>query len=205
MKICSVSGCQSKRHSSGYCGKHYMSARRHNGDPLGGGPSPGFVQDYLKKLKEIDIEECIFWPFAKSITGYAVGIKSHNTSFIHRQICIEVHGQPDEKKEAAHSCGNGHLGCVNKNHLSWKTRAENQHDRVRHGTSNRGERQWNSKLKARDIKHILDRVKAGQSRRSIAIKMGLGPKTISDITCGKTWGWMTGIKPTCIRVRRPKP
>lgn len=51
-------------------------------------------------------------------------------------MCQKAHGDPPSPKhDAAHSCGRGHEGCVNPNHLSWKTKKQNQADRITHGTS----------------------------------------------------------------------
>lgn len=81
--------------------------------------------------------KCLTWPLAREWQGY--GILGHDGRRFkaHRYMCELAHGKPPTPKhEAAHSCGNGHLGCVNPRHLSWKTRAENQQDRSRHGRSN---------------------------------------------------------------------
>lgn len=56
-----------------------------------------------------------------------------------RIMCILAHGEPPTPKHiAAHSEGCGHLGCVNRNHLSWKTQEENEADKKRHGTARCG-------------------------------------------------------------------
>lgn len=202
MKVCSVQECTNLRHSKGYCGKHYAAARRHGGDPLGGGPAPGFAQKFIEDVRQSNVDACITWPFARLATGYAVSRRRHGTHFVHRQICIDLNGFPEKKMEVAHSCGNGHLGCVNPKHLSWKTRSANQMDRVVHGTSNRGERQWNSQLSQDDVLRVVSQVNSGRSMRSISVELGVGPKTVSDIMCGKTWQWVTGIDPLRKRYNR---
>jgi DNA-binding transcriptional regulator YiaG len=80
-------------------------------------------------------DDCLPWPFAKD-PHYGRGIFGLNGKVLwaHRYMCELVHGPaPDDRPQAAHSCGNGHLGCCNPRHLSWKTNSENQLDRVSHG------------------------------------------------------------------------
>jgi hypothetical protein len=48
-------------------------------------------------------------------------------------MCELAYGPPPDKYVAAHSCNNGHLGCVNPNHLSWKTKSEDMKDRLKTG------------------------------------------------------------------------
>lgn len=77
-------------------------------------------------------DECLIFPFARNQNGYASTIRSGKKLYFHRYICQLVHGEPPTPMhEAAHSCNNGHLGCVSHRHLSWKTPAENQLDNFR--------------------------------------------------------------------------
>lgn len=81
-------------------------------------------------------DECLSWPFAR-IRQRGYGILGHEGKhhYAHRLMCEMVNGPaPDDRPQASHSCGNGHLGCVNPRHLSWKSNAENQLDRRVHGT-----------------------------------------------------------------------
>lgn len=79
-------------------------------------------------------------PFAKFKNGYAELCIAGQTLRVSRLVCERVHGpSPSPDHQAAHSCGKGHLACVTKRHLSWKTRSENMADKVLHGTSKRGE------------------------------------------------------------------
>lgn len=107
-----------------------------------------------------------------------------------RVMCVLAHGEPpDLSYEAAHSCGNGANGCLNPGHLSWKTRTENQGDRVEHGTHQRGERQWKAKLTESDVRTI--RKRAEQERQSVIAKdYGINQCTVSEIKTGRKWGWL---------------
>lgn len=77
--------------------------------------------------------ECLRWPFALHRNGYPKLKKGGKTILLHREICEIVHGPPpSEEHEAAHECGDN--ACVCKSHVFWKTRAENEADKVRHLT-----------------------------------------------------------------------
>lgn len=79
---------------------------------------------------------CLFWPFGRDPrTGRAmIGEPFMDTKYPHRIMCELVNGPaPIDKPQAAHSCGNGHLACINPHHLDWKNNSENQLDRTAHG------------------------------------------------------------------------
>lgn len=77
---------------------------------------------------------CLMWPFSRT-RGYGTFVYLGKGYYAHRFMCELVHGEPPTPAhQAAHSCGNGHLGCVNPKHLAWKTQSENQLDCREHGT-----------------------------------------------------------------------
>lgn len=80
-------------------------------------------------------DDCLKWPFATLPNGR--GHLGHDGKIwrASRLMCTLAHGEPPTPThQAAHLCGNGHLGCVNPRHLVWQTRSENQLDRRKHGT-----------------------------------------------------------------------
>ena len=81
-------------------------------------------------------DDCLPWPPSRQPTGYgALGYRG-KLHYAHRMMCELAHGPaPSPAHECAHSCGKGHLGCVNPKHVSWKTRAENERDKIAHGQS----------------------------------------------------------------------
>jgi hypothetical protein len=95
--------------------------------------------DFLHSHVNYDGDGCLTWPFARVPAGYGNFKCGDKGGYAHRYMCKLVNGPPPTPKhEAAHSCGRGHLACVDPRHLSWKTRSENQKDRTRHGRANRG-------------------------------------------------------------------
>lgn len=81
---------------------------------------------------EIASEECIFWPFSTNQYGYGDITIDGKMWGVHRYICKEIHGDPPSPKhEAAHSCENGHLACINPKHVRWRSRKENANESTR--------------------------------------------------------------------------
>lgn len=120
--------------------------------------------------------------------GYAaVRMQANGFSFkayVHRLVCEAFHGpQPSsEKSMVAHNDGNPSNNTPGN--LRWATPGENQRDRENHGTHNRGERSYLSKLTwdaAAEIRASND------STTHLAAKFGVTPANIRMIRRGLTW------------------
>lgn len=133
-----------------------------------------------------DADGCMLW-VNRSIasTDYArFELGSGKRYWAHRVSCFLAHGEaPSPYYEAAHSCRNRR--CVAPDHLRWATRADNQLDRVRDGTHNRGERQGQSKLTVEQVLEI--RRRRGEVHRALAEEFGVCRQAISDILSGRNW------------------
>lgn len=129
---------------------------------------------------------CLMWPFTKT-RGYGTFGYLGKGYYAHRFMCELVHGvPPSEIHQAAHSCGNGHAGCVNPHHLSWKTKSENQLDCREHGT----ETKHTDGNRGRLTQGIADEIRALkgiQTQWQIAGQYGISESTVSDIWLGRTW------------------
>lgn len=197
-KPCSVEGCNGNAHWSargrgrkGYCGAHYQRFMIY-GDPLGG--SPTMHGEPLRFIEEVAVSydgaECLPWPFSKDDKGYGIMRVDGKTIRAHRYLCMRVHGlPPTPEHEAAHSCGKGHQACTAKNHLFWKTQAENQADRLDHGTHNRGERSGKAKITEKQAREILS-LKGTRFQHEIASEYGVSKSTVANIHLRKTWAWL---------------
>lgn len=193
--ICSVADCGKPTvNSHGWCNGHYQRWWKH-GDPLGGKVSPGTVYAYYRDVVlKYDGDECLTWPFATDSKGSAKMQINRRLHRVARLVCEEEHGpapEPNDDWVAAHSCGKGHLRCVARRHLSWKTHAGNSQDMHLHGTSQRGEKQWASKLTVSDVREIFS-LKGKVLQRDLAERFHVSRVSIADIHAGRTWSWLTG-------------
>lgn len=125
-------------------------------------------------------DECLYWPFGKC-NGYGTVYFDGKVHYAHRWMCQQVHGPAPAGHEAAHSCGNGHKGCVNPRHVSWKTKSDNQLDRALHGTASAGCR---GKLKPGDAEKIRA-LRGKHTQAEIAAMFGCSRANVSLIQNGK--------------------
>lgn len=88
-----------------------------------------------------------------------------------------------------------------RSNLEWGTQHQNEHDKVRHGTSNRGERNAASKLTRKSVGTILSLHAMGVSARTLAEKFSVSSRTVRDIVSGKTWAWLGDGREVSLRPR----
>lgn len=201
-RLCSIPECGKKHDSKGFCKMHYARVLRH-GDPMAGRTPEGepeqFYQDTVLQYNGAD---CLIWPYNRNSKGYGQISRDSKPEQVHRRVCEEIHGPPPtHEHEAAHNCGKGHLGCVTKGHLSWKTPKENQADRLAHGTHGRGERNTAAKLTESEAKEIMA-LKGQLPQRKIAVKYGISQSTVSKIQLGKRWNWLDRARSNQLRSER---
>ncbi len=137
---------------------------------------------WLREHASYQGDDCLLWPFSKYRGGYGQFGLNGKLCKAHRYMCELVHGPaPSPAHETAHSCGKGHNGCVSPKHLSWKTHSENQIERRRHGTQNKG-RGW--KLTPDDVAAIRA---SAEKPKDLAARYGVGENNIRQILWRKTW------------------
>lgn len=73
------------------------------------------------------------------------------------------------------------------NNLKWGTPRENQHDRIAHGTSTRGELNGRAKLKAGDVLEIRRRAANSERHMDIAKDFGVSLSAIERIKSRTSW------------------
>jgi hypothetical protein len=133
-------------------------------------------------------DDCLAWPFGVSSNGYGSVNFHGKATTASRAMCIAAHGEPTARgMDAAHSCGNGHNGCVNPNHLRWATRAENIADMIDHGTANRGEIHGRAKLSETQAREIMA-LKGKMLQKEIAKMFGVSRANISFVHSKNSWG-----------------
>lgn len=94
----------------------------------------GAGEAWLKLFRDYDGDQCLRFPFATAARPYGAVTYGVRTMTAHRVMCLLAHKLPKDptKTMALHSCGNGHLGCVNPNHLYWGDQSDNNRDAHRH-------------------------------------------------------------------------
>ena len=184
--ICNVVNCRKAAGTKNLCTAHYKRFMRH-GDPEGGGINRSAARTFLDGIHFMQLEDCIIWPFSKAQNGYGRIKIDGGTQYVHRIVCTSTHGKPPTTRHhAAHSCGNGHIGCVNWRHLGWKTPSENAADKIVHGTDNRGTKHSSAKLTETQVKEI--RALSGViSQTVLGVKYGISCAHVSGIQTRKYW------------------
>lgn len=188
-KNCSIDGCDRPASARGWCPAHYVRWQRH-GDPLGGNPTPGGPRRFFDDALRSDTNDCLIWAFGRGGNGYAMMWHEGSMRAVHRLVCEQHHGAPPSPShEAAHSCGHGDLGCIAPNHLRWATPKENQEDRIKHGTSLRGERHLSAKLTEADV-HMIRRLDGHVPRNELAARFNVTPSGIKQVIRRASWAWL---------------
>lgn len=142
-----------------------------------------FIQKFWERVdKTSDASGCWLWTGAKEGVGYGAvwwagkNRKTHVVSWL-----LTGHTTP-EGLELAHS-GNckGKKHCCNPEHLTPKTRRENQLDRHRDGSMT------HAKLNEQQVRDIRRMLADGESQRKIAKKFNTNQHAIWSISTGRTW------------------
>jgi hypothetical protein len=98
-------------------------------------------------------------------------------------MCIAAHGKPKrDDLHAAHSCGNPQ--CVNPKHIRWATPAENNQDKILHGTTNEGERHGNAKLTEKDVLEIRA---SRETLEALSARYNVSISVLSNVRNRKAW------------------
>jgi hypothetical protein len=186
---CSVDGCDRASKAAGMCSLHYQRKRTH-GDVNGGRPSRSAIRQIEAALLT-NTDECIVWTGAKRPNGYGnVNYKGKYWT-ASRLSCFLAHGEPPTSAhEAAHSCGKGHLSCINPKHLRWATHEENMQDMVLHGTAPRGERRPRVVMREPQARLAKQLIHQGMPPLEIADIVGSNVNAVYSIRNGRSWAWL---------------
>lgn len=190
IRICSVPGCDKQLRAKALCAEHYSRALRHHGDPLAGRAKRGSRVEWLKSLIGHAGDDCVFPPAEfgpRRYRGWSVKIGGKK-AIASRYLCELAHGPAptDQHYDAAHNCGQGHVGCLNPNHLRWATPKENQADRVAHGTDMPGMKNVTSKLTDDQVREIR-RVGYSMHKDDLGAMYGVTGTCVWYVIEGYTW------------------
>ena len=106
---------------------------------------------------------------------------------MNRLVLLTFEGEPsDSDMHACHRDGDRQNNALDN--LYWGTVEENEADKVRHGTTPKGEQVKMSKLTAADVVDIRDLWKTGgHTVLQLAEKFGVSGPTLWKAAVGKTW------------------
>ena len=157
------------------------------------------TEAFIAECLTMDTENCVKWPFYRDEFGYGRAYVSGFTSRLaHRIICEMRHGVgKDGRNVVRHLCGNGHLGCVNPNHLDWGTCKDNSGDMIIHGTKPLGTTTGLSVLDDTSVKEIRRlRRQQGLTYRALGEVFKVAVGTIQAVIERRTWRHVNDDDPT---------
>jgi hypothetical protein len=147
------------------------------------------IQWTYEKLLAHSLRECstncLIWQRAKVSGGYAQLKYEQKNVAVHRFVWQLFNGPIPETLVVRHSC---HIrACINIEHLSIGTSADNNHDTVQAGRQAKGSKNGKTKLSEEAIIDIRQRLNAGNTLANIGALYGVTSVTIYKIKSGRTW------------------
>lgn len=187
MRKCSINDCDKPFVARGFCGAHYMEARRANQSFSVVRPHGSLEERFFRKVDKT--EKCWVWIGNTSRNGYGSiqsGGKGSPTLSAHR-LSYEMHkGQIPDGLVVMHSCDNP--SCVNPDHLSVGTFKENTHDMIAKGRKRtvapKGTSNGKAKLNDDLVRYIRQ---SDKNAASIARELRLSENCIRGVRTGRTW------------------
>lgn len=110
---------------------------------------------------------------------------------IHKIVLDTFVGPRPEGLEARHLDGDPTNNRLSN--LAWGTSSENELDKRRHGTMQRGERNGSVKLTESQVLEIVRRHANGESQRALAVAFEVSQPQVFRIVSGQRWSHLTGI------------
>lgn len=104
---------------------------------------------------------------------------------VHRLVLEAFLGPCPELMEGCHNDGDASNNRLEN--LRWDTKKNNHADKIRHGTSSRGERQGRHKLTSEEVRKVRKLHQDGCSIKSLSASFGVATATIYSIVNRKTW------------------
>lgn len=123
-------------------------------------------------------------------TGYFAVQLSRDDKFwrpnVHRLVCIAFRGKPPSAgHQVAHNDGNKSNNA--RDNLRWATPSENQADRIRHGTSAKGENNAWHVLTEDAVREIRVKGTTRGAKDLLALKYGIHRKYINAVVSRRAW------------------
>lgn len=184
---CTIVDCGRTHKAKGYCRMHYWRYVN-NGDPHKTKSFPPHIplEDRVRAIGWLVADSgCWEWRGYRDTFGYPMIMFANKAVRVHRYIFEQNSGESIAPGNVImHSCDNP--PCVNPNHLSQGTQAENILDMVAKGRHKKGM----GRLSEQDVRDIRRRVRSGDAQRAIERDYGLSGGSVSRIMSGKNYSWV---------------
>lgn len=169
--------CGTSSYARGLCMRCYCRHRRHGELDLFAKTSP--EEAFIQRINKTDT--CWLWTAGKDRPGYGVFLLPGEVKILaHRYAYILWKGPIPPGLVVMHSCDVP--ACVNPNHLSAGTRADNNRDAVSKNRHSFGERNGHARLTTKQVAAILS---DSRSQADIAKEYGVHQCHISRIKSGR--------------------
>lgn len=141
----------------------------------------------FESIMKVEADYCVNWPLFRTDKNYGYLSYKDRPYPVYALVCEAVHGPRPTGGvwDASHECGNN--SCVNKRHISWKTRLDNIRDKHRHGTMAKGEMIGSSLLTEAAVREIRAYRGPIKGHEALAEKFGVGLGTVRDVVYRKSW------------------
>ena len=149
--------------------------------------SEDFKVKFETNIDSTEPDGCFPWTAGTSAAGYGVIRLNGKIEYAHRIAYEKSNGKIPPGMVVRHSISCTTRACVNPDHLTVGTQADNMRDRDLAGTTAKGESSGMSKLKNNDVKQIRLRAKHGETQSSIAKYFNVSQTTVGNIINRNTW------------------
>jgi hypothetical protein len=151
----------------------------------------GRVRSYLTNSGRLSREVVRMLTPQKSTSYYHCNLQGKSKN-IHTMVLEAFIGLRPTNMEACHKDNNKSNNTLYN--LEWGTKSKNQQDRIRHGTTARGERHKKHKLTKEQVLQILELLQNKMPHRKIAKMFSVSRSAIDHISTGLLWGWLSNEK-----------
>lgn len=130
-------------------------------------------------------------PTAQKYGHQMITFRGRKWAFVHTLVLEAFVGPCPPDMECRHKDGNAQNNRLEN--LVWGTAKENSADRILHGTQTKGEAVKRGRLTTEQVLKAVERVRAGESYATIAIRYGVTSAAIAAIMGGLSWSHVTEI------------
>jgi hypothetical protein len=189
---CTACNCNAPAKIKGLCGKHYQRNRKHGDKEYVSRATRGAASEWIAAHIDFAGDDCLIWPFGVGSNGRPAARLNGRLTSGPRVMCILAHGEPPKSSmHASHSCGGGHLGCMNPKHLRWATPSENEADKIAHGTLRKGRAINTNVLSESAVREI--RASVNEKGTDLAARFGVSTSLVSSIRNKRCWAWLPDL------------